>query len=480
MRGAWRDFLESLRSSPGLGRLLSVRLASQLTDGVFQAALVGGVLFNPERHADPLAVAGGMAVLLLPYSVIGPFAGALLDHWDRRAVLLYANLIRGLMIAFVAIAIATGTPDTVVLVGALAVTGASRFVASGLSAGLPHVASQDVIVATNALFTTLGGFMLSVGAVLAMGVRLLAGSDNTGSAITMIAAVVMSILAAYLARGFPRLQLGPDHPDDPGRSAVHAVAVGLQHGAIAVAGCKPVAAALSAIGAHRVVFGINTLMLLVLARHSGSGDGLDRVGAVVGCTAAGALAAAFITPVAVDRFGRKATLITALAVGAVAELSLLSFSFVVFCISAVVLGLIGQVAKLCGDVSMQVDIDDAVRGQVFSVQDAVFNIAYVAAIAIAATTIAPDGRTPALVVVAVVIYLVGIAAVRFVHPGRDELVGASHHAAEHARHEREQEKHSDSYLPNSGASAPKAASAIPSPSESTSTVSKSPSPSEST
>ena len=63
---------------------------------------------------------------------------------------------------------------------------------------------------------------------------------------------------------------------------------------------------------------------------------------------------------------------------------------------------------------------------------------------------------------------------------RDELVGASHHAAEHARHEREQEKHSDSHLPNSGASAPKAASAIPSPSESTSTVSKSPSPSEST
>ncbi|GAB32700.1 hypothetical protein GOOTI_024_00040 [Gordonia otitidis NBRC 100426] len=456
MRAAWRDLLDSLRRSPGLGRLLSVRLASQLTDGVFQAALVGGVLFNPERHADPLAVAGGMAVLLLPYSVIGPFAGALLDHWDRRAVLLYANLIRGLMITLVAVAIATGSPDSVVLVGALAVTGASRFVASGLSAGLPHVASQDVIVATNALFTTLGGFMLSVGAVIAMGVRLLAGSGNSGSAVTMIAAVVIALGAALLARGFPRLQLGPDRPDDPGRSAVHAVAVGLQHGAIAVARCRPVAAALSAIGAHRVVFGINTLMLLVLARHMGSGDGLSQVGMVVACTAAGALVAAFVTPVAVDRFGRKATLITALSVGVVAELSLLSFSLVVFCISAVILGLVGQVAKLCGDVSMQVDIDDTVRGQVFSVQDAVFNVAYVAAIAIAASTVAPDGRTPALVVVAVVIYLAGIAVVRLVHPGRDELVGASQHAIEHA-HEDEREdqsRASESHLPNSGASAP--------------------------
>lgn len=82
---SWKIFTHSLSHSPGLGRLLAVRLTSQLTDGVFQAALIGGVLFNPERHADPLAAALGFAVLLVPYSVIGPFAGALLDRWDRRS-----------------------------------------------------------------------------------------------------------------------------------------------------------------------------------------------------------------------------------------------------------------------------------------------------------------------------------------------------------------------------------------------------------
>ena len=59
---------------------------------MFQAALGGAVLFNPERQADPLAVAAGLAVLLLPYSIVGPFAGALLDRWDRRRVLIVANL----------------------------------------------------------------------------------------------------------------------------------------------------------------------------------------------------------------------------------------------------------------------------------------------------------------------------------------------------------------------------------------------------
>ena len=47
------------------GRLLATRLTSQFGDGVFQAALAGTVLFNPERAADPLDVAAGFAVATL-------------------------------------------------------------------------------------------------------------------------------------------------------------------------------------------------------------------------------------------------------------------------------------------------------------------------------------------------------------------------------------------------------------------------------
>src|SRR5690348_12017784 len=53
-------------------RLLATRLSAQFGDGVFQAALAGTVLFDPARAADPLDVAAGFAVLLLPYSLVGP------------------------------------------------------------------------------------------------------------------------------------------------------------------------------------------------------------------------------------------------------------------------------------------------------------------------------------------------------------------------------------------------------------------------
>ena len=75
---------------------------SQFGDGLFAAGLAGGILFNPERPAEPWAVAGNFAVLFLPYSLLGPFAGALLDRWDRRLVLVGANLGRLLLVLAVA------------------------------------------------------------------------------------------------------------------------------------------------------------------------------------------------------------------------------------------------------------------------------------------------------------------------------------------------------------------------------------------
>ena len=73
----WR----SVRALPEFWRLLELRTVSQFGDGLFQAGLAGGLLFNPERAAGPWEIAGAFAVLFLPYSLLGPFAGALLDRW---------------------------------------------------------------------------------------------------------------------------------------------------------------------------------------------------------------------------------------------------------------------------------------------------------------------------------------------------------------------------------------------------------------
>ena len=51
------------------------------------------------------------------------------------------------------------------------------------------------------------------------------------------------------------------------------------------------------------------------------------------------------------------------------------------------LGAAGQVVKLSADTAMQIDVDDALRGHVFTVQDSLFWMAFIVAIALAATVI---------------------------------------------------------------------------------------------
>ena len=84
-------------------------------------------------------MAAGLAVLLLPYSLIGPFAGALLDRWDRRRVLLFASLLRAVLVGGRGRRVAAGLAGPPLYVAALAVAGVSRFMLAGLSVALPHV-----------------------------------------------------------------------------------------------------------------------------------------------------------------------------------------------------------------------------------------------------------------------------------------------------------------------------------------------------
>lgn len=411
---AWRSTATALRHSPGLARLTAVRFAGQFGDGLFQAALGGAILFNPERHTNPVDIAVGFAVLLLPYSVIGPFAGALLDRWDRRLVLLWANVARGVLVASAAAVLLAGGPQLPLMLLALAAVGVSRFVLAGVSASLPHVAARSWLVPVNSVLATAGSVVAAAGAAVAVTTIGAVGAGDTGSGVAVALGVSGSIVGAVAAGGFARHALGPDGARP--RSPVRAVLAGLRTGAGAVAEHPGVAAAMLGIGAHRIVFGLNTLITLLVLRAAettsdGSG-GLVGFGVAVACTAAGMLVAAVLTPVLLPRLGRPRTVIVGLIAATVVQFAFVTPLTIEFLlVAAFLLGLAGQTIKLTGDAAMQIEIDDARRGQVFALQDTVFNLAFLTAIAASAFVIAPDGHSPALAVAGGLIYACALAAV---------------------------------------------------------------------
>ncbi|MFD2417988.1 MFS transporter [Amycolatopsis pigmentata] len=404
--------LRSFVALPGFRRLVFSRFAAQWSDGVFRAGLAGAVLFNPERGADPLTIAGGFAVLLLPYSLIGPFAGALLDRWDRRRVLVFANFLRAVAVVGTAAAVGFGVAGAGLFILALLVEGIARFVGSGMSASLPHVVPARTIVTANAVVVTLGSVTAVIGGGCAIGLRAVLGSGNVGSAWTTSTAIAGSAVAAVVAAGFSPGKLGPDAVDEP-RDVVVAVARGFADGARAALRVPTVTAGFVALFAHRASFGISLLLTVLLMRYSFTDTGplkagLPGLGQMVFMAGAGILVAGLCTPRLVAGFGRRRVTIGSLVVAAGAQAGLgLPMILPTVLFASFVISLAGQVLKLSVDSAIQSEVGDEARGRVFALYDTLFNITQVAAVSVAAVITPLDGRSPLLLIAATAIYLLG-------------------------------------------------------------------------
>ncbi|GGR60553.1 MFS transporter [Streptomyces roseolus] len=382
-------------------RLLAVRLLSQCADGVYQVALATYVVFSPEKQATPAAIASAMAVLLLPYSLVGPFAGVLLDRWQRRQVFLYGNLLRALLAGGTAVLILAPVPDWLFYASALSVTAVNRFVLAGLSAALPRVVDEERLVVANSLSPTAGTLAATVGGGLAFGVRLLA--DGSDAAVVTFGAVLY-LCAALASLRIARALLGPDPDQVPDRlsTAIASTARGLAAGLRHLAARRRAARALTAVGLMRFCYGALLVTVLMLCRYAWStteSEGLGLLGIAVAASGAGFFAAAVLSPWAVGRFGPFGWMRLCSAAAAVLVPALaVSFRPTPFLVAAFVLGFITQGAKIATDTVVQTSVDDAYRGRVFSLYDVLFNVAFVAAAGVSALMLPPDGRSPLLIV----------------------------------------------------------------------------------
>ncbi len=419
-------FLARLRNSPGAGKLIAIRFAGQFGDGLFQAALSGAILFNPERESNPAAIAAGFTVLLVPYSVVGPFAGAMLDRWDRRAVVLWANVARMVLIIATAGFLFTGAGETPLLLLALTTIGLSRFMLAGVSASLPHVVRTSWLIPMNSLLATIGSGFAAAGAGAAVGIIGYVGAGDVGSGTAVAASASGSIIGTVAASRFVRRSLGPTTlaaPNDHGAvKALADIAAGLKSGAVAVWRSPTVAATMAGVGSHRIVFGIDTLVMVLILGQSTSSSlpgGLAGFGIAVGATAAGMLVAAVLTPFLLPRLGRVRSVMGALALAAAVQVTFIAaLTQTSLLVGAFLLGIAGQTIKLTGDASMQTEIDDDHRGRVFALQDTVFNIFFVAALAAAAFAIGPgttdltgESSAHAVVWAGGLVYILGLVLV---------------------------------------------------------------------
>ena len=404
------SFLELLRDAK-LSRLLRVRWAGQLIDGLFQSALASFVLFSPERQASAVNAAVAFAVVLLPYSVVGPFVGTILDRFSRQRAIFLANVIRAATLCMIALLIFNGRTGVEITIFVLIAFGVNRLILAGLSAGIPLMTTPQSLIAANALAVTGGSVWVVLGGGLGLGIRqLINGTESANHADALLVLVgaigylVTALLAALLK------------PDEIGPLAHEIVEGGFKQGLQEMRdGFKflkehaDAARGIAATAIHRGGLTALTLTALLLERNTfhnpaNSEAGLAGLSFALSIAAVGFVVGAAIAPYGVRRVGRHRWMRLSISAASVSVLLLvIARTPTLLIATAFFTALCGQSLKVTNDALVQSKIEDLYRGRVFAVYDVLVNGAIVTGALIAAWVLPTSGdswQMPALIAVA--------------------------------------------------------------------------------
>lgn len=380
-------------------RLLRVRWTGQMADGIFQSALASFVLFSPERQANALSAALAFAVVLLPYSVIGPFVGTILDRISRQRAIAYSNLIRAVTLILVAFLIFQGRTGVELTIFILIAFGVNRLILAGLSAGIPLMIESKSLISANALAVTGGSVWVVLGGGIGLGLRRLingvATADHADGYI-ILAGAVCYLLAALFASTLRKKEIGPLDHEIKSASFSQGL-IEMREGFKFLRQHVDAARGIAAVAIHRGGITAMTLIALLLERNTfhdpaDSEAGLAGLSFTLSLAACGFVVGAVIAPYGVRKVGRHRWMRFSLLASASGPLFIIFVRTpITLAIAAIITALFGQSLKVTNDALVQSKIDDIYRGRVFSVYDVVVNGAIVSGAVIAAVLLPDTG-----------------------------------------------------------------------------------------
>jgi MFS family permease len=394
-----------------LNRILTVRWSGQLTDGLFQSALASFVLFSPERAPDAVSAALAFAVVLLPYSLIGPYVGTFLDRFSRQRIIRNCNYIRAINLLIIAYLVNIGATGIILTVFVLLAFGVNRLILAGLSAGLPLLVKKEELIAANALAVTGGTIWVVIGGGIGIAAKNFVsqnyGADFADSMVILLAAFGFTVAALSCFR-LEKMEIGPLPHEQPYENhGFKEILEGLK----ILKSHPDTLRGITAVAMQRSGITALTLMALLLERNTFN-DPLDPDAGLAGFGMALAIAGigiglgAIISPYGVLKFGRHRWM-RLLMFGCIPPLLIYAYQVNEFTMigSAFLVGLCGQGIKVTNDALVQSKIKDEYRGRVFAFYDITVNAGIVTG-AIGAALLLPDnGVTSILPITIAVIYL---------------------------------------------------------------------------
>lgn len=142
------DTIAPTRLGADFRRLIASSWITNVGDGVMLAA---GPLLVASQTLDPFLIALATLLQRLPWLLFGLQAGAIADRTDRRLIMVAVNLVRAVVLALLAVVIATGAVNvTIVLVATFVLGTAETFVDTTAATLMPMIVDRADLGVGNA------------------------------------------------------------------------------------------------------------------------------------------------------------------------------------------------------------------------------------------------------------------------------------------------------------------------------------------
>jgi len=135
-------------------RLWLAQLISQFGDRVHQMALVG--LIAERSGVSTANLTKLMAFTILPVFIIQPFAGVLIDRWDRKTTLFVCDIARGLLVLMIPLIFIHWDAILPIYIIVFLAFSFSRFYVPAKMSIIPDIVDEDQLITANSLVTTTG------------------------------------------------------------------------------------------------------------------------------------------------------------------------------------------------------------------------------------------------------------------------------------------------------------------------------------
>jgi len=132
--------------------LWSGQIISNFGDRLNQMALIGFV-FQKAPHST-YELAKLMLFIIIPVFLVGPVAGAYVDRWNRRHVMVISDIIRGLLVLLIPFFILKSKSDIPIYFVVFIIFSITRFFISSKMAIIPSLVSKDELLIANSLSDT--------------------------------------------------------------------------------------------------------------------------------------------------------------------------------------------------------------------------------------------------------------------------------------------------------------------------------------